>query len=356
MKKHMGIKFIFLIALMIFMPLKTYAADSSDELQTCTYFYDEEELVYTIYEDDIGLPFINGDEINHTNWYHEDDFKSRFLSSMNTSNQKHVCPSIVIDKDELFTTVFLNTKDEAECNGTCQKIFSSNSNNDINVIWTKMGPSVAKFQSSEYFLPVFRKLSDGTLEWSIDNQNFYDIHKKIVIDKNNIVSIEDTFLEKVFTNEENISNIYRCIFYSNGVLEYKLSIDGTYCRNNILSNQDNQVLGSLYYHSLLGANDDEISDTCDTILGNPEQPDTVAWLLNKVLGYLKILGPMLVIIFSVIDFTKIIVSGDDEQAQKIYKKFIYRLILIVVLFFLPTLIMALLRLFHFTSDPICSFK
>ncbi len=357
MKKQTGIKLILMIALVLIIPIHTYAKDSQDELLKCKYIYGEKEFIYTVYNNRVSKPFQEGEKINYNNWYHEDNFENRFLSSIYTSNQKLACPSLIVEENELFNTVFLNGKDELECNGTCQVVLPSTDSDNINVIWTKMGPSVAKYQSSEYFLPVFRKLSDGTLEWSIDNYHFYSVYEKISIDSNTVVSMEDTFTQKVFTNQENISNIYRCIFYSNGVLEYKLSADEAFCKNKVFSNQDNQALGSIYYHSLLGADGDNTKkDTCETILGNPNNASSVAWLLKKLLGYLRIIGSMLIIVLSIIDFTKIIVSGDDEQAQKIYKKFIYRLILLVALFFLPTLIMALLQLFHFTSDPICSLK
>ena len=94
---------------------------------------------------------------------------------------------------------------------------------------------------------------------------------------------------------------------------------------------------------------------CNTLLGNPEDPkqESVAWLLNKILGYIQVIGPMLVIILSGIDFAKVVITSDDEAMAKAQKKLIIRLALAASLFILPTLVKVILATLGLTSDPTC---
>lgn len=92
-----------------------------------------------------------------------------------------------------------------------------------------------------------------------------------------------------------------------------------------------------------------------TILGNVDCECSVAWLINEILNYLKILGPFLVLILSSIDFLKAIITSDDESLTKAQKSLITRLILAAALFILPTLIKAILDIFGITSGGISIF-
>ena len=95
---------------------------------------------------------------------------------------------------------------------------------------------------------------------------------------------------------------------------------------------------------------------CDTLLGNPENEDSVAWLVQKILNYIQILGPILVVILSSIDFAKVIITSDDDSMAKATKRLTTRLILAASLFFLPVLVSVLLNTFGLTSDPTCGLK
>ncbi len=107
-------------------------------------------------------------------------------------------------------------------------------------------------------------------------------------------------------------------------------------------------------HSL---EDDKYYKNCkDTFLGDPEDTKSVAWLIQHLLNYLKILAPMIVLVLSGIDFAKAIISGDDEVLQKCYKRLITRLILALALFFVPDIVKMLLEIFGLMGDPICVLK
>ena len=94
----------------------------------------------------------------------------------------------------------------------------------------------------------------------------------------------------------------------------------------------------------------------NSILGNVNDPNSVAWLLQQVLNYLKVLGPILVVVLSSVEFAKVIINSDDEAMAKAQKKLITRIILAACLFFIPTLVQAALDLFGFTSDATCGIE
>lgn len=107
-------------------------------------------------------------------------------------------------------------------------------------------------------------------------------------------------------------------------------------------------------------NDTDEMDTSNTkcvgLLGDPDNPDSVAWLIAKILDYLRLLGPLMVLVLSSLDFAKAILTSDDESLKKAQSNLITRLILAVLLFVLPTLIEVILDIFGITSSDICIFN
>lgn len=95
---------------------------------------------------------------------------------------------------------------------------------------------------------------------------------------------------------------------------------------------------------------------CNTLLGNPSDSNSVAWLIDKILSYITIAGIALVVVLSSVDFAKVIVKGDDDAMAKATKKLVTRLILAGLLFFVPTLTDAIFALFNLTSDATCGIQ
>lgn len=89
---------------------------------------------------------------------------------------------------------------------------------------------------------------------------------------------------------------------------------------------------------------------CESILGDVNDESSVAWLLQKILNYIKILGPTIAIIMGSLDFAKAIIASDEESMKKSQSKFVKRLIAAVILFFLPLLVSILLGIFNFTTN------
>lgn len=111
--------------------------------------------------------------------------------------------------------------------------------------------------------------------------------------------------------------------------------------------------------SNIGKGFEEEDQTCEgdnSILGNPKDENSVAWLLDKLLTYVTIAGMLAVLVFSTIDFLSVITSGKDETMKKAFSKLAIRLLLVGLLFFLPTITNALLDLFGFTSQSTCGIQ
>lgn len=92
---------------------------------------------------------------------------------------------------------------------------------------------------------------------------------------------------------------------------------------------------------------------CSGVLGDPNDENSVAWLLQTILNFTRVIGPVIVVILSSIDFAKVIVTSDDDAMNKTKKKLAQRLILAVLLFFVPTLASVILSVFGITSNPTC---
>ena len=81
-----------------------------------------------------------------------------------------------------------------------------------------------------------------------------------------------------------------------------------------------------------------IEDNCDAILGDPEVDGTVANFLQQIFTIMGYLAPLLCVVLSVVEFVKATASQDKDALMKAMKNTGKRLILAVLLFFLPTLI------------------
>lgn len=311
----------------------------------CSYLYNDKELDFIIDGKDVKLPFKDGDNFNNKTWYNSNNLESDFYASAHTSSGSLVCPTLTVEESDLFNTVFLNVKDEVSCNGKCTKI-----NAITNSVDTRVGSSVGKYNSSSYFTPYFRKVNN-TYEWSIDGVNYYSISKNIKLDKKNIISVDKSFVKNIFTNSDDLVNIYRCVREDSNKYIYKLTNYKSTCTKDDISEVDGQAIKANSYNGAQGAGE---SENCkNTVLGDPNVDSSTAWLLQKIFDYIKILGPVIVLIMSMIDFAKALIQNDDEAMQKNYRKLFLRLIFAILLFLVPTLTMFLLEVFDLVGESTC---
>ena len=100
---------------------------------------------------------------------------------------------------------------------------------------------------------------------------------------------------------------------------------------------------------------------CEGIFGTVDgdgnfQKETFGWLLQKILNYIKIAGPILTILFSMFEFIKAIASSDEESMKKVQSRLVVRIIAVVALFLVPWIVGEALKLINGISNPTCFFK
>ena len=100
-------------------------------------------------------------------------------------------------------------------------------------------------------------------------------------------------------------------------------------------------------------NQDQNCSGGQSILGDPNDENSVAWLLQQILNYIRIIGPILVVVLSSVDFAVVIVKNDDDSLGKAKKKLINRLLLVAALFLVPTVVTAILDIFGITGEGTC---
>lgn len=94
-----------------------------------------------------------------------------------------------------------------------------------------------------------------------------------------------------------------------------------------------------------------IAATCeDAPFGDPSDSNSVAWLLQKILDYIRILGPTIAIVLGSIDFTKAIIASDADNMKKTEMRFVKRIIAAVMLFFIPMFVSILLDIVGLTCS------
>lgn len=95
-------------------------------------------------------------------------------------------------------------------------------------------------------------------------------------------------------------------------------------------------------------------DQCSQIIDMSE--GKFGWLLQKILNYIKIAGPILVVLLSALDFIKAVASSDDNVFKKAQSRLVIRLVAALALFLVPTLVQLLLGLINGIADPSCGLK
>lgn len=360
MKKKQGLGLILVLLLTLFIPSNINAKEQN---AICKYQYKNQELIYTI-GSEVSVPFEDG----KNNWYHGDNFKKNYLKSSKVNNNTYVCPTITIEESESFTTVFNNPRSVDECNGVCTTLSAINyqSSKNINVkkaVDTTAISSVGIFNKDYYFIPYFRLLEDGTKEWSVDGINYKPATEKVENDKLEI-SLDKSLIEEIYQDKNLNKNvtIYRNVKSEDNKYIYLLATKEVAGYDL----KDGQETSARAYHAAYGDpdmdewledyNQNQDCSGDNSILGSYNDPNSVAYFLQIIFNWLKLIGPFIVIVMSGIDFAKVIVMGDDDGMKKAQTKLIIRLILAACLFFLPDLIKAFLDLFNITSSGICGLQ
>lgn len=89
---------------------------------------------------------------------------------------------------------------------------------------------------------------------------------------------------------------------------------------------------------LNGSNSDSNSnDTCESMLGDFYKD------LESIMGIIRIVGPLIVIFLTSMEYIVAITGKEDDAIKKVTNKLVTRLVLVAILFMLPSLLNLLLK-------------
>lgn len=80
------------------------------------------------------------------------------------------------------------------------------------------------------------------------------------------------------------------------------------------------------------------SNTCDYIFGGYNNPEYLGYYMVKLLDAIKIMGPILVIVMTIVDLVKVIALGKPDELNKLAVKSLKRIIYAVLLFIIPVVL------------------
>lgn len=111
----------------------------------------------------------------------------------------------------------------------------------------------------------------------------------------------------------------------------------------------------LLLKSVISIADSQSTINCDAIFGNFDEKDNTqpAYYIHFAFNLMKYIAIAILIVFTFINYISAIASSNDDALKKANKNFIKRLIICVIIFFLPMLIEFLLELLGLVNDPLC---
>lgn len=93
---------------------------------------------------------------------------------------------------------------------------------------------------------------------------------------------------------------------------------------------------------------------------NSDGTASIAYMIDSVLQYVRIIVPILIILLGSLDLAKAVIAGKEEQMKKAQTTFIKRVILGLVVFFVPLLVDVVMWLADIVWDglgySVCEFK
>ena len=81
-----------------------------------------------------------------------------------------------------------------------------------------------------------------------------------------------------------------------------------------------------------------------SIFGSKNDKDSIAYLVNEVMSYMRIIVPVLIILFGTIDFLKAVVAKNAEDMKKHTMTFVKRIIAGLIVFLAPVVVNVVMQL------------
>ena len=118
---------------------------------------------------------------------------------------------------------------------------------------------------------------------------------------------------------------------------------------NTSNNQNNTNGTKVNGKANFGSTSTNCQYDCNFMLGDindsgvSDNLPSVAYVLNKILFFMKLMGPILVIVLTILDLVKAVTSADKDALSKCLKTLSKRMVYAVLLFVFPTVIDFILK-------------
>ncbi len=99
--------------------------------------------------------------------------------------------------------------------------------------------------------------------------------------------------------------------------------------------------------------DFNVSNNCSSYFGSPEDKEDPAYYLQFGFNLLKYASIILLFGLTIADFAKSTISDKQDELPKTLKKALKRLIVVVIIFFIPIIIQFAFEMFGIYTDPSC---
>ncbi len=83
--------------------------------------------------------------------------------------------------------------------------------------------------------------------------------------------------------------------------------------------------------------------SCSGYFGDPNNPKSLMGIMKQIFFMIQIAVPILLLVFTTIDFSKVVFSNSKDGMEKAKKNFIKRAIISVFVFFIPTFLTIIFR-------------
>ncbi len=383
---------------------ENHASGKQDVAASCTYTLNSDTFGPPM--DAISLPISlspdrktivksmkDGHRDDYANYFsYSTDFDEIFLGEFYNADNNTIndCPTLRVAMSYAGTgynfNIYPNSDAHNPCNSATESCFDlsgtryiSSESTDSGIAETKyeyciFGTRAIYLDMTKNSLPAFKKGSDGSVYWTLNEEKIKDpkdikswvkiipddLRFKSAIqlaDKSAKISIAEDLYKSIFGGSklncpdkfivncnQNTLDQDELIISLEKLKEYQACTDhnSEYSYSSRRESRRNNA-------SLSGLNQ---NITCSQLFST-EAEGSVLWLIQKLLSYIKIAGPILVILLSAVDFIKAIATSDEEAVKKAQGKLIIRLIAVVALFLVPSIIELALKIISGVSNPTC---
>lgn len=120
---------------------------------------------------------------------------------------------------------------------------------------------------------------------------------------------------------------------------YEASNAKEYLKNKATKNNDEDINKDLIIPKKECTGEEDCQKKCEDILG-----EELVEKLQEIVNIIRIMVPILLIVFGTLDFGKAIFSGDENEMKKAQSRFIKRLIIAIGFFIIPSILQLLLNI------------